>query len=223
MSAKKMHSQFVEFLHQYEIMDIRMIPLKRQLQLKFEYMNQELLRNKTELDNRKKEVVCKIESIEEKYVEGDIEKELYLKYRSKYENQLTEIAVEEQKNEIPLSNSKKLIDFSVSMCQNLSKIWASGNLDNKMKLQKIVFPEGLTYDRPNEVYRTGRVNSVILQISHLAKVSDGNKKGNSSKNKKNSHIVPKVGIEPTHLTIHDFESCASTNSATSAFKIGAQI
>ena len=30
-------------------------------------------------------------------------------------------------------------------------------------------------------------------------------------------VVPKVGIEPTHLAIHDFESCASTNSATSAF------
>src|SRR5688500_3638787 len=28
--------------------------------------------------------------------------------------------------------------------------------------------------------------------------------------------VPKVGIEPTHPKIHDFESCASTNSATLA-------
>lgn len=29
-------------------------------------------------------------------------------------------------------------------------------------------------------------------------------------------LVPKVGIEPTHPKIHDFESCASTNSATLA-------
>ena len=29
-------------------------------------------------------------------------------------------------------------------------------------------------------------------------------------------IVPKVGIEPTLLTEHDFESCASANSATPA-------
>ena len=28
--------------------------------------------------------------------------------------------------------------------------------------------------------------------------------------------VPKVGIEPTLLTEHDFESCASANSATPA-------
>ena len=29
-------------------------------------------------------------------------------------------------------------------------------------------------------------------------------------------MVPKVGVEPTLLTEHDFESCASANSATSA-------
>ena len=30
-------------------------------------------------------------------------------------------------------------------------------------------------------------------------------------------IVPKVGIEPTRPKTHEFESCASTSSATSAF------
>ena len=29
-------------------------------------------------------------------------------------------------------------------------------------------------------------------------------------------LVPQAGIEPAHLTVHDFESCASTNSATKA-------
>ncbi len=30
-------------------------------------------------------------------------------------------------------------------------------------------------------------------------------------------FVPKAGIEPAHPRIHDFESCASTSSATLAF------
>ena len=29
-------------------------------------------------------------------------------------------------------------------------------------------------------------------------------------------MVPERGIEPPHLAVHDFESCASTNSATPA-------
>ena len=32
-----------------------------------------------------------------------------------------------------------------------------------------------------------------------------------------SRLVPEVGIEPTLLAEHEFESCASTNSATPAF------
>ena len=30
-------------------------------------------------------------------------------------------------------------------------------------------------------------------------------------------LVPKAGVEPALLSEHEFESCASTNSATSAF------
>ncbi len=31
-------------------------------------------------------------------------------------------------------------------------------------------------------------------------------------------FVPKAGIEPARLTAHDFESCASTSSATQAYR-----
>ena len=34
----------------------------------------------------------------------------------------------------------------------------------------------------------------------------------------NLGFVPEAGIEPAHPKIHDFESCASTNSATQATK-----
>ena len=29
-------------------------------------------------------------------------------------------------------------------------------------------------------------------------------------------VVPEVGVEPTHPRVHEFESCASANSATPA-------
>lgn len=31
------------------------------------------------------------------------------------------------------------------------------------------------------------------------------------------NMVPRVGVEPTLLSEHDFESCASASSATSAY------
>ncbi len=217
MSAKKLHTEFVAYLHNFEVNSSVIAPLKKQLQLTFEYMNQALYKQKEEVLKKKNELLQKIESVEEKFIEGDIEKELYQKYHAKYESQLAELAGEEEKQQIPLSNSENFVVFSISLCQNLSKIWASGSLDSKMKLQKIVFPEGLSYDLPNHTYRTKRVNSVILQVSHLAKVLAENKKGNSSNIEMNSLQVPQEGIEPPRPKAHDFESCASTSSAKKPF------
>ena len=114
-----------------------------------------------------------------------------------------ESEIDKYQNE--LSNPKEFIDFSVEMCGNLSKMWASGGLSNKMKVQQVVFPEGIGYDRGNECYRTERVNSIIAQISQLARVSGENKKGNPSKLLKNSLQVPRAGIEPArYLSITGF-------------------
>jgi site-specific DNA recombinase len=84
------------------------------------------------------------------------------------------------------------------MCQNLSKIWGSSTLDNKMKMQKVLFPEGLTYDYPNQVYRTKRVNSIVLCIAQLARVSGENKARNSAIEEQNSARVARDRIEPDH-------------------------
>ncbi len=78
-------------------------------------MNASLFERKTELEKSKKEIVGKIEALEEKYIEQDIDRELYPKYRLKYESQIAEIDKELQIQVEPLSNPEKFIDFSISM------------------------------------------------------------------------------------------------------------
>ena len=62
-------------------------------------------------------------------------------------------------------------------------------------VQKVVFPEGLTYDYPNQVYRTKWVNSIILCIAQLARVSSENKERNCSNIESNSAQVAPSRIE----------------------------
>ena len=57
---------------------------------------------------------------------------------------------------------------------------------------------------------------MIELISRNNKGSGNVKKKKSRQNDDFSCLVPKVGIEPTRLAAHEFESCASTSSATSA-------
>ena len=73
--------------------------------------------------------------------------------------------------------------------------------------------EGVVYDVTKEIYRTPRINSLFLMTAGL---TDKNKTGNNDENTNNSRLVPWVGIEPTLSKELDFESSASTNSATKA-------
>lgn len=196
VNAKKLHLEFMHELQKYEVHNKNLDPLKRQLALTFENLNKSLFERKHDLERRRKEINDKILKAEEKYIEEDLDKESFKRYKLKCEEELAEIAKEEQHLQNPLSNSEKLINFSVQICQNLSQLWFSGDLSNRVKLQKMVFPDGIEYDLENRCYRTKRVNSLIAQISHLARVSSENKKRNSASALQNSAQVAPDGIEP---------------------------
>ncbi len=88
-------------------------------------------------------------------------------------------------------------DFLASPC----KLWNSPHIEDRRAVLKLVFAEPLPYAR-GEGYRTA-------QISMPFKVLGGIK---MAKNE----VVPLAGIEPALLAELDFESSASTNSATGA-------
>jgi len=66
----------------------------------------------------------------------------------KCEEDIAEIAKEELHLQNPLSNSEKLINFSVKTCQNLGQSWFLGDLSNR----EMVFPDGIEYDPENRYY-----------------------------------------------------------------------
>ncbi len=203
--AKQMHQEFVNYLAQFEVRKLLMPAVKKSLTATFLKMNKDLVQRSKELSKSCQDLEQKIEALEVKYVEGDIDRSLYQKYREKYQAELNANQAEMQQSQNELSNPKEFIDFSVEMCGNLSKMWASGGLEHKIQVQQALFPNGLVYDRQNEHYRTEKINSIIAQIAHLARVSEENKKGNSSNFQKNSLQVPRAGIEPArHLSATGF-------------------
>jgi hypothetical protein len=54
------------------------------------------------------------------------------------------------------------------MCQELGFMWVSGDYYQRQKLQKLVFPQGLQYDKENDAYRTQKINSVCALITLLS-------------------------------------------------------
>ena len=83
----------------------------------------------------------------------------------------------------------------------------------------MIFPEGIEYDRKTDQYRTLRVNSFFSYIPVITKDVDNKKTGKFRVKTKNSGLVPRAGIEPALPKGQDFESSASTSSATGAIHL----
>lgn len=87
-----------------------------------------------------------------------------------------------------------MIDHSLEIISNLSNFWVSGDYDDKRKLQEVLFPSGVLFDKQSNNYRTQQVNA-ILQLTHS--ISDelvGNKNGQTKKISDLPGLVAPAGI-----------------------------
>jgi site-specific DNA recombinase len=94
------------------------------------------------------------------------------------------------------SNLENAENKCLTIAQILCQSWVTAEYETKQQLQKLVFPEGILYNKQKGAVRTPRVNSLFEAIPLLAGGSTGNKKADSSKNRLQSNKVPKTGFEP---------------------------
>ena len=213
-SAKAMHASFEKFLGEYQL-DGRFIEAVKD-QLLYTYRSltvtdKEVVRA---IKQGLAEIEVKIEKVQERFAFGEIDRDVFEKVggRLKEEKKKIEAQLEEPKNK--LSNPSEFIQNALEMCSNLANLWVSADYDGKRKLQEIMFPGGIMYDKKIDDYRTMNVNVIIDLIRLISSNSEQKESGQLRNISELSASVPKAGIEPAHLAVHDFESCASTSSAT---------
>ena len=129
-----------------------------------------------EISNLKK----KIDALEERFVNGQIDQELFEKFRSKYRVNIQQFETELGSSENQLSNLEKAADKCIEMALKLPSIWGSAHFNRKQRIQNLLFPEGIFYNRKNDDYRTTKINLLFSAIPYLAKNSEGYKKGDSA-------------------------------------------
>jgi hypothetical protein len=82
------------------------------------------------------------------------------------------------------------------MSSNLTDMWTCGDLVQKKKIQNLVFPSGLGYDKSNGKVRTTRVNSIFSCIPDISRELRETKNGEPVKNNQFSAWVTPKGFEP---------------------------
>lgn len=75
-------------------------------------------------------------------------------------------------------------------------MWVLGDYHTKQKLQKLVFPEVVAYDKENNDYRTEKANSVFSLIASLSTSYRTKNKRPISVSANRSVLVAGTGLEP---------------------------
>lgn len=122
------------------------------------------------------EVQKKIDSVEEKYyLDSEMPTEVYEKLRGKLAGEKTKI--EELLVNTPLdsSNLKNHFDGVVDFSLKLATVWSSAGFSIKEKFQKIVFPDGISYNFKTETFRTITIRKWFEQIPHLNCIPEDDK------------------------------------------------
>ncbi len=176
-----------------------MEPLKYQMEHYFHEVTKEHASEEVSMKKRLSELTKAIEKVEERYfLAGDMEKETFEKLIGKLKAEKRLIS--EQLVRVGSWNSSNLsnyIDRSLEMSSKLPEIWTSSTSEKKEKLQNLVFPEGIVYDKVKEGFRTNTVNSVFSLIVELAEHSRQNENGENSKKYPLSLSAESGGFEPS--------------------------
>ena len=178
INAKKLNGQFLEILSQFEFDGTNKNKLKQILDTKLTKL---LCNNQVDEKANKKriaELKNQIDLLEERFVLKEITGEQYAKFSKKYHHEIDIIAKENDQHGNLSSNLNKAIEKSLKISENISQMWISGDFHDKQKLQYLLFPEGMLYDKENGVVRTTRINYLFRSIAMESRVSDEMQKGN---------------------------------------------
>ncbi|WP_258543802.1 recombinase family protein [Parvicella tangerina] len=196
-SAKKLHKQFETMLSSFSIEEWQIDIIKDGLKSIYSDLFQEQFETNKRFKAQISEAKTKIESIEEKYVLGDIPEELFKKYKAKYKGEIEDLEKMIGNTSVGSSNLEKCLDFISQTLSNPLKMWGMSKIDLKMRLQNLMFPDGIVYDRENDRVRTFRINALFAPIPEITRVLRGQKKGEIINFDNFSYMVGDVGFEPT--------------------------
>ena len=150
----------------------------------------ELSQVKKELETYKK----RIDNAQTLMLDGELDASEYRKIKSKLEPEIERLAskvAQLSKNE---NNDKEIIDFGFYFLRNMSKLFASADLDKKRYMLGSTFPEKLVYE--NGVYRTASEDNVLILLANTGVALSNKKEGRRYLFRLPSRKVEPAGVEP---------------------------
>ena len=182
ISAKKVHTLYEELLNKYSIpvvLNKIFCKVIRDILTQSDIERQETLsvlkRQNSEIKNRIK--ACKV-----KYGSGDIDEDIYAVTMESLQDKLAKNELELSKVKENLSNHDKTIQNIASTCCMLGSLWRNAETELSEKIQNLLFPNGILWDKEKGDYRTIEENAALSLMKRISTDYKNKKEENSSEN-----------------------------------------
>jgi DNA invertase Pin-like site-specific DNA recombinase len=199
-NAEELHDKFLILLDDYTIALTPGIEhfLRKHTIAAFNKLNEEKTDNVEKMKAQVLGLDKKINRLEERFIEEEITKEMFLKYTEKAKVEKIEIEREIEKSKDKCSNLEKIIEAATTFASKFRSVWALSDYYKRQKLQFMLFPEGIFYDKKKDRVRTSRVNSVFFYFVELARFLKEKKSGRNNLKIVSPALVEVTVCEPPH-------------------------
>ena len=161
IAADTMHEKYVTFLSRYVVpMELRNI-LEKVIQRKFKQKNEKAYLEKEVLSKRIKEIETKIKNLRKKFAFDDIDKDTFNVALEELDGQKKILEKELKMVEGDLSNLAEYAATVIATSCKLAELWEKFDFELCQKIQKLVHPQGIEWDKEKGDYRTLAENKVF--------------------------------------------------------------
>lgn len=146
------------------------------------------------LQNELSTVQKRINSIEDKYLDGDLTKEEYNRMLERYTKEASTIQQQVEMRENPnRSNIEPKLNYSINLINNIDSYIRNASVGVKIKLISSMFPEKIEFD--GKTYRTNSYNKVLDLIYQQTNELRGVEKKSGESFSTFSASVPRPAFE----------------------------
>lgn len=167
-SARILHSKYQAVLSAYQpyapVEDLFRKVVQNQLcvlNADKEKEMQVLRKNLTEIEKD-------IKAVRLRFASGKIDDETFNIAIQEQTKMRAAIQAEIERRNVDLSNLNRKVDEVVAICSNLGTLWAESDLETSQRIQNLVFPDGILWDKATASYLTLRENSVFALYRRIS-------------------------------------------------------
>ncbi|CAN5752567.1 recombinase family protein [soil metagenome] len=196
VSAKSLNALFRDLINDYKYDKQFRSQLRNALHHLLEGKISEQIVDEKQNKKRIKELRNSINKLEERFVLDEINKEQFEKFSKKFQAEIAILEKESADTSGISSNLEIALDKGLEIAENIGDLWENSSFEAKQKLQYLVFPEGVTYNKENGKVRTTKVNSLFAAIPLLSSRLSEQREDKLKKNLALASNVENSGFEP---------------------------